>query len=42
MPYLHLDLPLAVDGERRKRITTRLARVYADGLSRDWTPGAEI
>lgn len=30
MPYLHLDLPLAVPPADRRRITARLARLYAD------------
>ena len=30
MPYLHLDLPLAVDAGDRARIAGRLARLYAE------------
>jgi phenylpyruvate tautomerase PptA (4-oxalocrotonate tautomerase family) len=30
MPYLHLDLPLAVPAADRARIAGRLARLYAD------------
>ena len=30
MPYLHLDLPLAVQASDRARIAGRLARLYAD------------
>ena len=30
MPYLHLDLPLAVHADRRARIAGRLARLYAE------------
>jgi len=30
MPYLHLDLPLAVDSGARARIAGRLARLYAE------------
>ena len=30
MPYLHLDLPLAVTSVDRARIAGRLARLYAD------------
>lgn len=30
MPYLHLDLPLAVAAADRRRIAARLARLYAE------------
>jgi hypothetical protein len=30
MPYLHLDLPLAVNGGDRARIAGRLVRLYAE------------
>jgi phenylpyruvate tautomerase PptA (4-oxalocrotonate tautomerase family) len=32
MPFLHLDLPIAVSASDRERVAGRLARLYADSM----------